>query len=162
VAEELAGLMKLKPSLAQFLIYGPVPSTPFYDRVRKADLIRDDYKNEPEKFYRRADGFTTIMTDTMVTIIMATVAEWLPYSASAADLTKAPLPKPTIDAPVAYRVNTEGMSAEYEAQNLLAFKKEVEKEMANPGSGNLTKVVFISDQPSTKTLKMAVGFFVHP
>lgn len=61
VAEELAGLMKLKPSLAQFLIYGPVPSTPFYDRVRKADLLRDDYKNEPEKFYRRADGFTTMI-----------------------------------------------------------------------------------------------------
>ncbi|HMX44181.1 MAG TPA: hypothetical protein PKB12_10735, partial [Elusimicrobiota bacterium] len=61
VAEELAGLMKLKPSLAQFLIYGPVPSTPFYDRVKKADLIRDDYKNEPEKFYRRADGFTTMI-----------------------------------------------------------------------------------------------------
>ena len=32
IAQEFEGLMKLKPALAQFLIYGPVPSTPFYQR----------------------------------------------------------------------------------------------------------------------------------
>ncbi len=30
--------MKLKPSLAQFLIYGPVPGTPFYERIIKENL----------------------------------------------------------------------------------------------------------------------------
>lgn len=61
VAAELAGLMKLKPSLTQILIYGPVPSTPFYDRIMKAGLLRDDYQGDPEKFYKRADGFTTMI-----------------------------------------------------------------------------------------------------
>ena len=40
VAQELDGLMKLKPSLAQFLIYGPVPGTPFNDRVMKENCFR--------------------------------------------------------------------------------------------------------------------------
>lgn len=61
VAAELDGLMRLKPSLGQFLIYGPVPSTPFYDRIMEQGLMRDDYKGEPEKFYKRADGFTTMI-----------------------------------------------------------------------------------------------------
>jgi hypothetical protein len=61
VAAELDGLMKLKPSLSQILIYGPVPSTPFYDRIMEQGLLRDDYKGEPEKFYKRADGFTTMI-----------------------------------------------------------------------------------------------------
>jgi radical SAM superfamily enzyme YgiQ (UPF0313 family) len=61
VAKELDGLMKLKPSLTQILIYGPVPSTPFYDRIMEQNLLRDDYRGEPEKFYKRADGFTTMI-----------------------------------------------------------------------------------------------------
>jgi len=61
VANELDGLMKLKPSLTQILIYGPVPSTPFYDRIIKDDLMQDIYKGKPELFYRRADGFTTMI-----------------------------------------------------------------------------------------------------
>ena len=46
VAEELDGLMKLKPALAQFLIYGPVPGTPFYERIIKEYLLQDVYKTE--------------------------------------------------------------------------------------------------------------------
>jgi radical SAM superfamily enzyme YgiQ (UPF0313 family) len=61
VAEELDSLMKLKPSLAQFLIYGPVPGTPFYERIIKENLLHDVYVNDPELFYRRADGFTTMI-----------------------------------------------------------------------------------------------------
>jgi radical SAM superfamily enzyme YgiQ (UPF0313 family) len=61
VAEELAGLMRLKPALGQFLIYGPVPGTPFYERVMKQDVLQDAYKGNREAFYRRADGFTTMM-----------------------------------------------------------------------------------------------------
>ena len=61
VAEELAGLMALKPSLSQFLIYGPVPGTPFYERVIKDNLLHDIYRKDPELHYRRADGFTTLI-----------------------------------------------------------------------------------------------------
>ena len=61
VAGELAGLMKLKPALAQFLIYGPVPGTPFHERVIKENLLHDIYTTDKDLFYRRADGFRTMM-----------------------------------------------------------------------------------------------------
>ena len=61
VAEELTGLMKLKPALAQFLIYGPVPGTPFHERVIKENLLHDIYTTDKDLFYRRADGFRTMM-----------------------------------------------------------------------------------------------------
>jgi len=61
VAEELDQLMKLKPALAQFLIYGPVPGTPFYKRIIKENLLHEVYIKDPELFYRRADGFTTMI-----------------------------------------------------------------------------------------------------
>ena len=61
VAQELDGLMKLKPDLAQFLIYGPVPGTPFYERVIKENLLQDVYTSDKDLFYRRADGFHTMI-----------------------------------------------------------------------------------------------------
>ncbi|MBI3853595.1 MAG: hypothetical protein HY298_25400 [Verrucomicrobia bacterium] len=61
VAEELAGLLKLKPALAQFLIYGPVPGTPFYERIIKENLLQDVYTSDKDLFYRRADGFRTMI-----------------------------------------------------------------------------------------------------
>lgn len=61
VAEELAGLMKVKPALAQFLIYGPVPGTPFYEKVIKENLLQDVYTSDKDLFYRRADGFRTMI-----------------------------------------------------------------------------------------------------
>ena len=61
VAQELDGLMKLKPSLAQFLIYGPVPGTPFYERAIKENLLQEVYVKEPELMYRRGDGFATMV-----------------------------------------------------------------------------------------------------
>ncbi|MGD0016760.1 MAG: hypothetical protein ABSC38_04495, partial [Verrucomicrobiia bacterium] len=61
LAQELDGLMKLKPALAQFLIYGPVPGTPFNARVMKEGLLLDKFIQNPELLYRRADGFTTAM-----------------------------------------------------------------------------------------------------
>jgi haloalkane dehalogenase len=61
VTQEFAGLMKLKPALGQYLIYGPVPGTPFNDRVRRENLLRDEYVQDPELLYRRADGFVTAM-----------------------------------------------------------------------------------------------------
>ena len=61
VAQELDGLMKLKPALGQYLIYGPVPGTPFNERVMKEGLLLDKFIQNPEELYRRADGFTTAM-----------------------------------------------------------------------------------------------------
>lgn len=61
VAQELDGLMKLKPALAQFLIYGPVPGTPFYERIIKENLLQHVYTNDKDLFYRRADGFRTMI-----------------------------------------------------------------------------------------------------
>jgi radical SAM superfamily enzyme YgiQ (UPF0313 family) len=61
VAQELDGLMKLKPALGQYLIYGPVPGTPFNQRVMKEGLLLDKFIKNPDELYRRADGFTTAM-----------------------------------------------------------------------------------------------------
>jgi len=61
VARELEGLLKLKPALSQFLIYGPVPGTPFYERVIKENLLQDVYTQDAELYYRRADGFSTLI-----------------------------------------------------------------------------------------------------
>ena len=61
VAQELDGLMKLKPALGQYLIYGPVPGTPFHERVIKENLLQDVYTSDKDLFYRRADGFRTMM-----------------------------------------------------------------------------------------------------
>ena len=61
VAQALDGLMKLKPALGQYLIYGPVPGTPFYERIIKENLLNDVYTNDKELFYRRADGFRTMI-----------------------------------------------------------------------------------------------------
>ena len=61
VAQELDGLLQLKPALAQFLIYGPVPGTPFYERVIRENLLHDVYTKDTDLYYRRADGFTTMI-----------------------------------------------------------------------------------------------------
>ena len=53
--------MELKPALAQFLIYGPVPGTPFYERIIKDNLLQDVYTSDKDLFYRRADGFRTMI-----------------------------------------------------------------------------------------------------
>jgi haloalkane dehalogenase len=61
IEQELEALMKLKPALAQFLIYGPVPGTPFYERMIKDNLLQEVYTTDKDLFYRRADGFSTMI-----------------------------------------------------------------------------------------------------
>ena len=61
VAQELDGLMKLKPALAQFLIYGPVPGTPFHARVMKENLLQEVYAKDTDRYYRRGDGFAAVV-----------------------------------------------------------------------------------------------------
>ncbi len=61
VEQELDGLLALKPALAQFLIYGPTPGTPFWDRVQAEGRLRADLAADPETFCRSASGFTAMV-----------------------------------------------------------------------------------------------------
>ncbi|MBI3845696.1 MAG: cobalamin B12-binding domain-containing protein [Planctomycetes bacterium] len=58
---ELSGLIDIHPDLTQFLIYGPVPGTPFHERVMKEGLLHDDLVENPETFYRKGSGFYALV-----------------------------------------------------------------------------------------------------
>jgi haloalkane dehalogenase len=61
IEEELSGLLALKPSFSQFLIYGPVPGTPFYDRIVEQGLFRQEVRDDPEMLCRKATGFDSLV-----------------------------------------------------------------------------------------------------
>lgn len=61
VQRELDGLLALEPSLCQFLIYGPTPGTPFFERVTADGLLRKDLVADPELYYKKCDGFTAMV-----------------------------------------------------------------------------------------------------
>ncbi|MFA6031076.1 MAG: STAS domain-containing protein [Elusimicrobiota bacterium] len=62
VARELRGLMRLRPAYSQFLIYGPTPGTPFYKRIVEEKRLRPEMAADPEEYYRRCTGFTSMVT----------------------------------------------------------------------------------------------------
>jgi hypothetical protein len=61
ITQELDGLMKLRPELAQFLIYSPPPGTPFYDRVMSQGLMRPEYVEDVDKRWHDGCGFKSIV-----------------------------------------------------------------------------------------------------
>jgi hypothetical protein len=61
IAQELAGLMDLRPELAQFLIYSPPPGTPFYDRVMAQGLMRRKYVQDEDKRWHDGCGFKSVV-----------------------------------------------------------------------------------------------------
>jgi radical SAM superfamily enzyme YgiQ (UPF0313 family) len=61
VAAELDGLLAMKPALTQFLIYGPTPGTPYWERVIKEGRLREDLASDPERYCRNASGFTAMV-----------------------------------------------------------------------------------------------------
>jgi len=61
IQEEREGLFALKPALAQFLIYGPTPRTPFYDRIMAEGLLHKDLADDRERYYRRCTGFKAMV-----------------------------------------------------------------------------------------------------
>ncbi|MFI5179878.1 MAG: cobalamin-dependent protein [Thermoanaerobaculia bacterium] len=61
VEKELSGLLDLRPTLAQFLIYGPTPGTPFFEKVMKEKLLHEDVAADPESYYRRCTGFYSLV-----------------------------------------------------------------------------------------------------
>ncbi len=61
IEEELTGLMALKPDLTQFMIYGPTPGTPFFDRVVKEGLLAPELAADPVKYAHTACGFKSMV-----------------------------------------------------------------------------------------------------
>lgn len=67
VQRELDGLLALEPSLCQFLIYGPTPGTPFFERVTAEGLLRKDLVADPTLYYKKCDGFTAMVEHPQLT-----------------------------------------------------------------------------------------------
>lgn len=61
VSEELRGLLRLRPTLTQFLIYGPTPGTPFYERVQSEGRLREDAAADRDKYYHSCTGFNALV-----------------------------------------------------------------------------------------------------
>jgi hypothetical protein len=61
IQEELDGLLSLKPAFSQFLIYGPVPGTPFFKHVKENNLFHEYVDEKPKEYYRRATGFFSVV-----------------------------------------------------------------------------------------------------
>jgi len=61
VEQELAQLLALEPDLCQFLIYGPVPGTPFFEQVVEQGRLREEFHTDRERFYKVSDGFTAMV-----------------------------------------------------------------------------------------------------
>lgn len=61
IQEELSGLLALKPGYCQFLIYGPTPGTPFYDRVMEENLLHKDFADDREDYYKKCTGFRAMV-----------------------------------------------------------------------------------------------------
>lgn len=62
IQEELDGLLALKPAFSQFLIYGPVPGTPFFDRVKKEGLFHQEVQDDPRNnYWRKGTGFYSLV-----------------------------------------------------------------------------------------------------
>lgn len=61
VAEELRGLLRLRPALTQFLIYGPTPGTPFYERMTREGRLRPELLADKDLYYRSSTGFASMV-----------------------------------------------------------------------------------------------------
>lgn len=69
VRDELRGLLRLRPALTQFLIYGPTPGTPFYDRILAEGRLRKELLRKPEEYYRRCTGFSAMVEHPRMTAV---------------------------------------------------------------------------------------------
>ncbi len=57
IQEELEGFLSIEPTFGQFLIYGPTPGTPFYDRIVGEGRLRKKFMENKEAYYKRCTGF---------------------------------------------------------------------------------------------------------
>ena len=68
IQEELDALLALEPAFTQFLIYGPVPGTPFYERITREGRLRRKFLEHREAFYRRCTGFYSVVQHPTMTV----------------------------------------------------------------------------------------------
>ena len=62
IQQELDGLLALKPTFAQFLIYGPVPGTPFFEHVKKNRLFHQEIEEDPKNnYWRKGTAFYSLV-----------------------------------------------------------------------------------------------------
>ena len=61
IEEELAGLLALRPTFTQFMIYGPTPGTPFWEKVMKEGLLHEELAADPVAYARKASGFRAMV-----------------------------------------------------------------------------------------------------
>ena len=67
IQEELNGLLSFKPAFSQFLIYGPVPGTPFFKHVKENNLFHEYVEETPKEYYRKATGFFSVVKHKVMT-----------------------------------------------------------------------------------------------
>lgn len=61
IDEELSGLLALRPTLAQFMICGPIPGTPFFEQVVREGRLAEEMKADPETFWKSSTGFRSMV-----------------------------------------------------------------------------------------------------
>jgi haloalkane dehalogenase len=61
IDEELRGLLALRPAFAQFMIYGPTPGTPFWEKVMREGFLHEDLAADPVAYARKASGFRAMV-----------------------------------------------------------------------------------------------------
>ncbi len=67
IREEMQEFLTLKPTYGQFLIYGPTPGTPFYDRIQQEGRFRPEIQADPERYYHNCDGFSSMVVHPTMT-----------------------------------------------------------------------------------------------
>ncbi|MFA5138561.1 MAG: hypothetical protein WC728_04945 [Elusimicrobiota bacterium] len=67
IKQEFRGLMRLRPAYCQFLIYGPTPGTPFYERVTAEGKLRPEILVTREHYYKSCTGFNSMVVHPAMT-----------------------------------------------------------------------------------------------
>lgn len=57
IDQELRDLLSLRPTFGQFLIYGPTPGTPFYERIQSEKKFVEPLRSDRSLYYRKCTGF---------------------------------------------------------------------------------------------------------
>lgn len=61
IRAEREALLACEPTLCQFLIYGPTPGTPFYERVMREGLMEPHLASDLPRYLRSCTGFTAMV-----------------------------------------------------------------------------------------------------
>lgn len=61
IRAEVDELLSMNCTFHQFLIYGPTPKTPFYEKIKKENRFFDKYKNDLPNYYHKCTGFYSMV-----------------------------------------------------------------------------------------------------